>query len=497
MATTKRPEQIRLVWKKIDELIPYEHNAKLHPQEQLDKLVGSFDEFGRIVPAGIDAQGNLIYGHGRILAARQRGDTEFPCVEISGLSETQRRAFVHADNLLSQSGTDEKILRAEMQALQAAGFDVSITGFDPAGLVLGEEDESAPEIREDDFDEEPPEEPRTKRGQIWQLGEHRLMCGDATSAEDVDTLLSGEFVRLTVTSPPYGVGKDYEEKGIDGCVKTMAGAIEAIKGKSLIIAWNVGDLSSTGTQFTEPTGLYSVQLMKDAGYGLLYTRIWKKPGGNFAGNNPYYTVTTKPVQDYEYLFGFALADSYYLTRPIRDYLFRCADIASISDDLILSLGGPAFMKGHWFTDHQWAFIDEKNYTRLQKYCRDKGIDAFQRDYADLRREYLENTVFSHCLTPADFSDWGMYGVWQFSTVHERLGGHAAAFPVELPARYIKMHSYPGSLVLDPFGGTGTTMIACEQLERRCRMMEIDPHYCDVIIDRWEAFTGKKAVLLDG
>lgn len=133
-----RPEQIRLVWKKIDELIPYEGNAKLHPQEQLDKLVGSFDEFGRIVPAGIDKAGNLIYGHGRILAARQRGDTDFPCIEIDGLSETQRRAFVHADNLLAQSGTDEEILRAEMQALQAAGFDVSITGFDPAGIRIGE-----------------------------------------------------------------------------------------------------------------------------------------------------------------------------------------------------------------------------------------------------------------------------------------------------------------------------------------------------------------------
>ena len=136
---SKRPEQIRLVWRKIDELIPYEHNAKLHPQEQLDKLVGSFDEFGRIVPAGIDRDGNLIYGHGRILAARQRGDTEFPCIEIEGLSETQRLAFVHADNLLSQSGTDEEILRAEMQALHAAGFNVAITGFDPDGLQLGEE----------------------------------------------------------------------------------------------------------------------------------------------------------------------------------------------------------------------------------------------------------------------------------------------------------------------------------------------------------------------
>ena len=135
--------KIKLVWRKIDELIPYEHNAKLHPQEQIDKLVGSFDEFGRIVPAGIDRDGNLIYGHGRILAARQRGDTDFPCIEIDGLSDTQRRAFVHADNLLAESDTDEEVLHAEMQALQAAGFDVAITGFDPAGLVLGE-DEDAP-----------------------------------------------------------------------------------------------------------------------------------------------------------------------------------------------------------------------------------------------------------------------------------------------------------------------------------------------------------------
>jgi len=209
-------EKIRLVWKKIDELIPYENNAKLHPQEQLDKLVGSFDEFGRIVPAGIDKDGNLIYGHGRILAARQRGDTEFPCIEIEGLSETQRRAFVHADNLLAQSGTDEAILRSEMQALQAAGFDVSITGFDPEGLVLGEdEDDETPEIREDDFDEEPPEEPRTKRGQIWQLGDHRLMCGDATSAEDVQRLVGDHPADMTFTDPPYGVAIGDKNKVLD------------------------------------------------------------------------------------------------------------------------------------------------------------------------------------------------------------------------------------------------------------------------------------------
>lgn len=181
---------IRLVWKKIDELIPYERNAKLHPQAQLDKLVGSFNEFGRIVPAGIDAEGHLVYGHGRILAARQRGDTEFPCIEIDGLSDVQRTAFIHADNLLAQSDSDEALLRSEMQALRDAGFDITITGYDPAGLSLGDSEEPAI-AEEDDYEPALPEEPKTKRGEIWQLGRHRLMCGDAMSAQDVQLLLGG------------------------------------------------------------------------------------------------------------------------------------------------------------------------------------------------------------------------------------------------------------------------------------------------------------------
>lgn len=178
---------IRLVWRKIDELIPYEGNAKQHPQAQIDRLVNSFDEFGRIVPAGIDAQGNLIYGHGRILAARQRGDTEFPCIEIDGLSELQRRAFVHADNLLAESPTDEKILRGEMEALAAAGFDIRLTGYADADVIL----DPPPEIREDDAELIIPEDPKTQRGQLWQLGDHLLLCGDATVAEDLRRLTGG------------------------------------------------------------------------------------------------------------------------------------------------------------------------------------------------------------------------------------------------------------------------------------------------------------------
>ena len=153
------------------------------------------------------------------------------------------------------------------------------------------------------------------------------------------------------------------------------------------------------------------------------------------------------------------------------------------------------MHGHWFTNHQFSLIDEKNYALIQQYCKGNGINAFLRNYEDIKREYLKNTIFSHSLPDEEFSEWGLYGVWEFNTVHERLGGHAAAFPVELPSRFIKMHSYIGDRVLDPFGGTGTTLIACEQLDRICYMMERDPRYCDVIVKRWETFTGQKAQLL--
>lgn len=188
---------IRLVWRKIDELIPYSGNAKLHPQEQIDRLVDSFDQFGRIVPAGIDAAGNLIYGHGRILAARQRGDTEFPCIEIDGLSEIQRRAFVHADNLLAQSPTDEAVLRGEMQALAAAGFDIRLTGYADAAIIL----DPPPEVKEDDVDLVLPETPKTSRGQLWQLGDHFLFCGDATSVNDVQACMGGGTGRPSSHGP--------------------------------------------------------------------------------------------------------------------------------------------------------------------------------------------------------------------------------------------------------------------------------------------------------
>ena len=204
-------EKIRLVWRKIDELIPYEHNAKLHPPEQVSALVRSFDEFGRIVPAGIDAAGNLIYGHGRILAARERGDKEFPCILIDHLSETQRRAFVHADNLLAQSGTDETVLRAEMSALQAAGFDVTLTGYDPTGLQLGEDGEDPPAPFWGEVESESSEE----YDAFMEKFKHKLTTDDVYTPDNVyEALLSWAVAHYSLgdrpTVRPFYPGGDYQ-----------------------------------------------------------------------------------------------------------------------------------------------------------------------------------------------------------------------------------------------------------------------------------------------
>lgn len=182
--------------RRIDELHPYENNAKLHPPEQIEKLRRSFREFGMIVPVGIDAQDRVVYGHGRILAAQAEGWTEVPTVTIEDLSEEQRQAFVHADNLLSETGYDTELLRREAQALQSAGFDISLVGFDAAGIKLETIEAQLEEIQEaDDLDTEGLET-RVQRGQRWRLGDHILMCGDSSNLEELQQL-------VTSTPPPF------------------------------------------------------------------------------------------------------------------------------------------------------------------------------------------------------------------------------------------------------------------------------------------------------
>lgn len=242
--------------------------------------------------------------------------------------------------------------------------------------------------------------------------------------------------------------------------------------------------------------MLSAKKMKDCGFGMMYARIWKKQGGNFAGTEPYYTVSMKPVQEYEWILGFAKMRYTEDYEPLIQWMAEQARIASLDNDILKEITGAGFMFGHWFTKHQWAMISEENYAKIAAYCKREGIHAFERDYEDLRAEYDRLNIFGKVLSKDDESAWGQWGIWNISTVSKRIGGHPAEFPVELPGRCIKMHSRVGDIILDPFGGSGTTMIAAEQLGRRCYMMEIDPHYCDVILARWEKETGRKAEKLN-
>lgn len=227
------------------------------------------------------------------------------------------------------------------------------------------------------------------------------------------------------------MGKSYEEKGIEPWFETMRPVIKNVTKHSDIVCWNLGDLYSTGTQFIEPTSLYSTQMFGECGFKPIWIRIWEKQGMNF-GVGPYHLVTNKPVQQYEYIEAFG------------------ADV--VNDDVDLS-------------DYMW-------------------ISAFA----------AHGYQFTKRLSREERRKWGYSGIWKINTVKANKE-HPAMFPVELPWRCIKMHSDAGDIIVEPFDGSGTTIIAAEQLGRKCYAMERDPKYVDLAIDRWEKFTGQKAELI--
>lgn len=410
-----------------------------------------------------------------------------PAASAEGLTDAEQQEFIIKDNL-SFGKWDWEALANDWDEEQLGEWGLDV--WQPMDNQT--EDETPTEVTEDDFDEDGAIEVRCKKGDIWQLGEHRLMCGDSSVSDDLGRLLEGKEARLCVTSPPYGVGKSYEEYGIQPWKDTILKVIEAITQHARIIVWNIADLFATGNQFIEPTSMYSTEKFADCGFGLMYSRIWKKQGGNFAGTNPYYTVSMKPVQEYEWILGYAKRDYEKDYAPIISWFSQQAKIANLNNAILKEITGAGFMYGHWFTAHQYAMMDEPNYLKIQQYCKGKGIQAFQTEYSKIRREYDNLNIYGKILSKEEESDWGQWAIWNISTVNHRTGGHPAEFPVELPARCIKMHSRPDDIILDCFGGSGTTLIAAEQLGRTARLMEIDPHYCDVIIARWEKMTGKTA-----
>jgi len=383
----------------VSSLKPYERNAKIHGKEQIEKLKASILEFGFLTPCLIDRDNNIIAGHGRVMAASELGMQTVPCVYIEGLSEAQRRAYILADNRLGELGEwDMDIVDLELTELDDMNFDVSVTGFE-----LPSEDDDV-EITEDEAPE-PPEEPKTKLGDIWQLGEHRLICGDSTDINVIDRLMDGVKADLYLTDPPYNV--DYVGKTKDELtIQNDSFDTDEECGEQLWLpAFSNALLHSNECCsvycFMPQGGTHMMMMMMGkAGWQVKHELIWEKQ--SIVLNRADYNYQHEPI-----MYGWNKTHKFY-------------------------------GKGKYKNTSIWKF-----------------------DRPTKSKE------------------------------------HPTMKPIELLAEILLNATEKGDAVLDTFGGSGSTLMACEQLKRRCFMCELDPHYCDVIINRWETFTGREAVLING
>jgi DNA modification methylase len=387
----------------MDKLLPYARNARQHSDEQIAQIAASIAEFGFVNPCLVGADGVLVAGHGRLAAARKLGLSTVPVVVLDHLTPTQRRALVLADNRLAELSTwDNDLLRIELEALQDDGFDLDLTGFDAdalAELLAGEEPEHEGQT-EDDAVPEIPEEPVSKPGDVWRLGPHRLVCGDATAAESYAQLFpDGERADMVFTDPPYNVNYANSAK-------------DKLRGKHRPI-------------------------LNDA------------LGAGF----------------HDFLYD-ALS---LLVAHTRGAIY----VAMSSSELDTLQAAFRSAGGHWSTFIIWA----KNTFTL-------GRADYQRQYEPILYGWPEGAERHWC------GDRDQGDVWQIKKPQKN-DLHPTMKPVELVERAIRNSSRPGDVVLDPFGGSGTTLIAAEKSGRVARLIELDPKYADVIVRRWQDWTGKQ------
>lgn len=436
MATRLKIENMKLA-----DIKPYRMNAKQHPQEQIDQIKRSIEEFGFDDPIAIWGEENtIVEGHGRYLACKQMGIDEVPVIRLDHLTDEQRRAYTLIHNQLTMnSGFDAEALALELDALP--NFDMGFYGFEYDPEETGEEK------AEDDFydPDDAPDEPRSKPGDVFILGNHRLMCGDSANREDVERLMDGTKANLFLTDPPYNVAigsknqflNDFDKGGhVQTNILGDAGMTDEEIGETL---WkpafeNARAASEDDCTFymTAPQGgthmIMMMMMMREAGWQMKHELVWVKNVAVFSLGRLDYDYKHEPI-----LYGWNKSHKFY-----RDGY----ETSVLEEDV---------------PDIDSMKKEEMKALLLKLYSEKMPVSVFRYD-KPLKSEL-----------------------------------HPTMKPIPLFGKLISNSSRKGDVVLDLFGGSGTTMIACEQLGRRCFMMEHDPHYCDVIIDRWEKYTGEKAV----
>jgi len=397
----------KLEWRSVSTLIPYARNSRTHSDEQIAQIAASIKEFGWTNPILIDGDNGIIAGHGRLSAARKLGHEEVPVIELKDLTETQRKAYIIADNRLAlNAGWDNEMLTIELNDLMADGFALDILGFDPKELAALLEPDVVEGLTDEDAVPDIPDEPKTKLGDIYQLGNHRLMCGDSTSIDAVDKLMP-ETANMIFTDPPY--------------LMDFTGGIHGDGSKS----------------FNAKHGSIKNDKMSD------------KEGDDFL--DAINSVITSKVDGAFYITFYRLGINKYFASMERTGL-KCRSLViwdkgnhTLSNSDYMSMYEPMFYG--WVNNHK--FYGGKN-----------GMD-----------------------------------IWRIKrTAKNDL--HPTMKPVELVEKAVLDGSAINGIVLDLFGGSGTTIVACEKHNRHSRIMELDPKYCDVIVKRWEDFTGKKAMLVN-
>jgi DNA modification methylase len=389
----------------VGNLTKYESNSRLHSDEQIDQIVRSIQEYGFTNPILIDENGLIIAGHGRLEAAKRCGLNEVPCIVLDGLSDDQKAAYVIADNKLALNASwDFDILRAEFDKLKGADFDLELTGFDLEEIgTLFDDDNIIEGLCDENATPSAPFEPKTKPGDIWLLGDHRLMCGSSTDALAVECLLDGQHPNTMITDPPYGV--KYEA------------------------AWRAKAKKSKKTAREENSNLQN------------------------------------------------------------------DDQADWYDAYVLFPGSVAYVwHASAFTDVVMDGLRRAGFEIKQQIIWNKNIHALSRsDY-----HWKHEPCWYACRKMAERNWQGgrsQMTVWDVPSVVQEKDktAHPTQKPVTLFERSILHHTNRGEYVYDPFSGSGTLVIACEKTGRRALCMELDPKYCDIIIQRYENFTGNKAV----